>query len=151
MPPGGPGPGEAHGDLPAAAGLAGTAGFRRVRELWRMDAGVEAALEPPRLPAHIRVRTFRPGRDEAEWLTLNRRAFATHPEQGQWGPEDLAHREGEPWFDPAGFFLAEREDDGLAGFHWTKVHQPRPGSGQAATVGEVYVIGVYPAEQGTGL
>jgi len=36
----------------------------------------------------------------------------------------------------------------LAGFHWTKIHEAAGGAGRT---GEVYVVGVHPAEQGTGL
>ena len=93
------------------------------------------------------LRTFRPGTDEESWLGVNRRAFAHHPEQGSWTREDLELREEEPWFDPAGFFLAER-DGRVIGFHWTKVH---PADDAGSPVGEVYVVGVEPGQQGGGL
>jgi mycothiol synthase len=154
----------AHGDLPAAAALARAAGFGRVRALWQMRRSLREPLREPSLPSGISLRTFRPGRDEDEWLGVNARAFASHPEQGAWTRADLDVREQEPWFDPAGFFLAER-DGRLAGFHWTKVHSGgrpddggAPGTGPAShtpgsggEIGEVYVVGVDPAEQGTGL
>ncbi|HEY1321984.1 MAG TPA: mycothiol synthase [Streptosporangiaceae bacterium] len=139
----------AHGDLPAAARLAKAAGFTRVRALWRMLRNLRAEpAERPPLPPGVSLRTFVPGQDEDAWLAMNARAFATHPEQGRWTGEDLGRREREPWFDPAGFFLAER-DGHPVGFHWTKIHQPQqPGDSQ---LGEVYVLGVDPAGQGTGL
>jgi mycothiol synthase len=136
----------AHGDLPAAAALARTAGFERFRALWQMRRSLgeplTQPLEGPALPAGRALRTFVPGQDEDEWLKLNGRAFAKHPEQGGWTRHDLDLREREPWFDPAGFFIAER-DGRMTGFHWTKVHNP--------DLGEVYVVGVDPDEQGSGL
>jgi mycothiol synthase len=149
--PGRAGPGTlriwAHGDLPAAARLAEAAGFRRVRALWMMRRSLAGPLDEPRFPTGVTVRPFVPGKDEQQWLAVNARAFASHPEQGAWTMDDLLRREREPWFDPAGFFLAER-DAKLAGFHWTKVHPP--GVSRAGT-GEVYVVGVDPSGQGTGL
>jgi mycothiol synthase len=135
----------AHGDLPAAARLAREAGFERFRALWQMRRSLRDPLDPPRFPGGVMLRTFRPGRDEPEWLGLNRRAFAKHPEQGAWTEHDLELREQEPWFDPAGFFIAERGGV-MIGFHWTKV----PAGGAEGT-GEVYVVGVDPGERGTGL
>jgi mycothiol synthase len=139
----------AHGDLPAAAALARSAGFTRVRALWQLHMPLTGrALPAPAWPAGVSVRTFRPGEDEDEWLAVNRRAFAHHPEQGSWTRKDLEVREAEPWFDPAGFFIAER-DGRMAGFHWTKVHPADEEGG--APIGEVYVVGVDPGQQGGGL
>ena len=135
----------AHGDLPAAAALAREAGFERFRALWQMRRSLLGPIDQPVFPAGSTLHTFRPGRDEQEWLSLNGRAFATHPEQGAWRLRDLELREEEPWFDPAGFFTAER-DGVMTGFHWTKVP-----ADEGEDIGEVYVVGVDPAERGTGL
>ena len=135
----------AHGDLPAAARLAERTGFERFRALWQMRRSLRDRLDRPQFPPGRTLRTFLPGRDEEEWLSLNGRAFSKHPEQGAWTRRDLELREREPWFDPAGFFIAVR-DGRMAGFHWTKVHQEQGGA-----EGEVYVVGVDPGEQGSGL
>ncbi|MQA77794.1 MAG: mycothiol synthase [Streptosporangiales bacterium] len=133
----------AHGGLPAAAAFAERLGFAPVRSLWQMRLALADVpdLPEPVAPDGLTVRLFRPGADERAWLEVNARAFASHPEQGRVQLADLEARERADWFDPEGFFLAER-DDRLVGFHWTKVEDG---------VGEVYVIGVDPGEQGTGL
>jgi mycothiol synthase len=145
----------AHGDLPGSAELLAPHGFGRTRVLLQMRrdlAGVDGDPRPA-LPDDVRVLPFRPGRDEDAWLAVNAAAFAHHPEQGNWTPEDLRLREAEPWFDPAGFLMAWRgdPDDGgtLLGFHWTKVHPP--GDVDDEPVGEVYVLGIAPEAQGLRL
>ncbi|MFC3998426.1 mycothiol synthase [Nocardiopsis sediminis] len=149
----------AHGRLDGAVALARSAGWRQVRGLFKMrlrlDGEAPAELpEPvlrPEVRDRVRLRTFVPGADEDAWLRVNGAAFADHPEQGALTRTDLLEREAEDWFDPEGFFLAEDAGSGaLAGFHWTKVHAD--GAGLAdVPVGEVYVVGVDPAWQGTGL
>ena len=131
-----------HGDHPAAARLAERNGLARVRELLKMRLGPEPELPEPKVPDHIRIRTFEPGRDEDAVIAVNARAFDWHPEQGQFTVEELRETERESWFDPAGFFLAD-EHGRTVGFHWTKIHPDG--------VGEVYVVGVDPSAQGGGL
>lgn len=138
-----------HGNHEAAAELAARYGYRPVRELWKMRLTTAAAELPDAvLPGGVTLRSFVPGQDEEAWLAANRAAFAHHPEQGTMTRADFDARTAEPWFDPAGFLLAVDSGDTLLGFHWTKVH-PRHGGHPA--VGEVYVVGVTPDAQGTGL
>jgi len=137
-------------DLAESALMAEHLGFQRIRVLFQLRRSLSATLPPAVLPDGVTVRTFQPGADDEAWLAVNARAFATHPEQGQWTLQDLRQRMAEHWFDPAGFFLAEKEIDGhpqLIGFHWTKVHgQPSDGQGHGhEPIGEVYVVGVDPS------
>jgi mycothiol synthase len=141
----------AHGLHPAAATLAHRLGFERSRVLWQMRRSLLTPLPEPGLPSDVTVRTFVVGEDEQRWLELNNRAFAAHPEQGRWTVRDVQQREAEDWFDPEGFFLAERGDK-LVAFHWTKVHGATAGrSHEHDPIGEVYVLGVDPEEAGAGL
>ncbi|GAA0301593.1 mycothiol synthase [Streptomyces polychromogenes] len=136
----------AHGGKSAARHLAQVLGltlFRELRQLRRPLGTDSAPLPDPVLPAGVTVRTFVPGQDDAAWLAANAAAFAHHPEQGSLTQRDLDDRIAQPWFDPKGFFLAEREGE-LVGFHWTKVHAEEQ-------LGEVYVVGVRPGAQGGGL
>ncbi|MBM7169839.1 mycothiol synthase [Streptomyces sp. G44] len=136
----------AHGGHSAARHLAQVLGLTLFRELRQMRRPLaDLNLPEPVLPAGVAIRAFVPGQDDAAWLAVNAEAFAHHPEQGSLTQRDLDDRKAEPWFDPAGFFLAEREEDGeLVGFHWTKVHAEE-------RLGEVYVVGVRPGSQGGGL
>lgn len=134
----------AHGGHSAARHLAQVLGLTLFRELRQMRRSLtDLELADPVLPEGVSVRTFEPGKDDAAWLAVNAAAFAHHPEQGSLTQRDLDDRKAEAWFDPAGFFLAERAGE-LAGFHWTKVHAEEG-------LGEVYVLGVRPGEQGGGL
>ncbi|WP_275558916.1 mycothiol synthase [Streptomyces sp. 5-6(2022)] len=137
----------AHGGHASARHLAQVLGltlFRELRQMRRpLGSLAELGLPEPTFPEGVTVRTFRPGEDDAAWLAANAAAFAHHPEQGSLTQRDLDDRKGEPWFDPEGFFLAERGGE-IVGFHWTKVHAEE-------RLGEVYVVGVRPDAQGGGL
>ena len=166
----------AHGESEAARGLAESLGFSRARVLWQMRRSLMSPLPDAPLPGGVQVRTFLPGIDDEAWLAVNAAAFADLPDQGGWTIDDLHRRLAESWFDPSGFLVATDERGDIAGFHWTKVHgghhHPADsdhggadhahlhaegvehghghGHGHEA-LGEVYVIGVDPRHQGTGL
>ncbi|MET0934212.1 MAG: mycothiol synthase [Mycetocola sp.] len=129
----------AHGDHPASRALAARFGFDRVRTLLQLRMPLDEAAGTSVLPAGIT--SFDPGIDDAEWVDLNARVFASHPEQGRITIDDLRARQSEPWFD-AGDFLIARDGDGrMIGYNWLKIE---------ADHGEIYVIGVGQPGQGLG-
>lgn len=134
----------AHGGKSAARHMAQVLGLTLFRELRQLRRPLDLkGIAEPAYPAGVTVRTFVPGQDDEAWLAVNAAAFAHHPEQGSLTQRDLDDRKGEPWFDPRGFFLAERDGE-IVGFHWTKVHAEEQ-------LGEVYVVGIRPDAQGGGL
>ncbi len=133
----------AHGEHPAALRLAQRAGLARERELWQLRRRLADPIPPRALPDGVTLREFVPGEDEAAVLRVNNRAFSWHPEQGRWDTSELTVREAQPWFEPKGLLLAVDRHQRLLGFHGTKVHPDG--------LGEVYLLGVDPDAQGTGL
>ncbi len=133
----------AHGNLEPARATAAALGLVVVRELLQMRRPL-TDLPPVTVPDGVRIAAYSGPADDAELVRVNNAAFAWHPEQGGWTAADIAERRGEPWFDPAGLFMAVDEHTGkLLGFHWTKVH--------SGDLGEVYIVGVDPAAQGRGV
>jgi mycothiol synthase len=144
----------AHGDHPAARALALSHSLEAVRELLhlRLDLAAQPATDLTQpvadsAAAHlvtksvVDVDTFRLGEDEDEWLALNAKAFAHHPEQGKVTRADLDELFGEEWFSADDFLLA-REGGRIVGYCWLKVD---------AAGGEFYVVGIDPDAQGKGL
>jgi mycothiol synthase len=136
--------------------IAAAHGLKQSAPLLHMRCALPLAPQH-RVPDGFATRAFRPGVDDDEWLTVNSRAFAAHPEQGDWNREVLSARMTEPWFDASGFLIYEVAGR-IAGFCWTKVHEAgydhehgESSDDATAPVGEIYVIGVDPAHHGKGL
>jgi mycothiol synthase len=128
----------AHGDHPASRALGARFAFERVRTLLQLRMPLSSFTGTP--PAVQGITAFMPGADDAEWVELNARVFASHPEQGRITVEDLTARSAEPWFDAGDFLLARDESGRLLGYNWLKIEGDH---------GEIYVLGV--GEPGRGL
>lgn len=122
-------------------GAARSLGYRVVRTLLRMEVRLDTVpLGPPAVDARIAV--IDPEQDLPGVVAVNNRAFAGHREAGAMDRGGLVETMKRPWYDPAGFLVARR-DDRVVGFCWTKPHPD--------AVGEIYVIAVDPEGHGGGV
>ena len=119
-------------------------GFLPTRTVIHMVRSLEEHL--PDISAPEGLRSFLPGLDNQEWLSLNNQIFAEHPEQGHWNCADLDDRLSQPWFDPNGFLLATH-DGKITAYCWTKIHGEVGHHG----IGEIYVAAVSPDFRGLDL
>jgi mycothiol synthase len=123
-------------------------GFQPERDLLQMRVPLPLAADIVAATRPVETRSFVVGQDDEMWLSVNNRAFAGHPEQGNWTLEKLRGREQLEWFDPHGFLLApdpKAEGQGLIGSCWTKIHRHH-----TPILGEIYVISVDPSRHGEG-
>ena len=145
-----------HGDLPVASKLAIANNFIQVRTVIQMSKSLGDITPVSEIDSAITIRTFLPGLDSDNWLTLNNKAFTNHPEQGNWSINDLNLRLKEDWFDEKGFFIAEK-DNQMIGFTWTKIHgatshqHDDEDSHDHPAIGEIYITAISPAFEGGGI
>ena len=141
------------GNTPAAQALAAALGWSVTRELLIMASDLDGLETVPQVPGFsVASLADEPDIDRAvdELVSVNRQAFAHHPEQGAMSAGDVRQRMQLAWFDAAGLLLARDGAGRLVGFHWTKV-TPDQDHPDGPALGEVYVIGVLPEMGGRGL
>lgn len=138
-----------HGDLPDSLGFLMRRGFGPARSLLVMTAPItapapgEQAAGEQAAGGSVTIRRFDSSpRDLDQLQQVNARAFAEHPEQGQLTRDDLRQRMDEDWFQPEDLFVAEDPNGRMLGFAWLK---------RAGGTSELYVLGVDPDAQGSGL
>ena len=130
-------PGSVHDDM------AGSTASRLRREL--LQHAVRPARSTRAVGARRRARSG-PAQDEAAWLEVNNRAFAWHPEQGDWTIDDAARARG-----------ASRGSTRRAScctsatVAWPASAGRRSTHDERPPLGEIYVIGVDPDFHGQGL
>jgi mycothiol synthase len=143
-----------HGENEAAAALANSFNFEKIRTVLQMQKQLTDIEKLPDIDPKIIIRSFLPGLDSNDWLSLNNRVFKDHPEQSDWQLSDLNHRLGEEWFDEKGFFIASLNNQ-MIGSTWTKIHgaltHDHGGSHDHPAIGEIYITAVDPAYSGSGL
>jgi mycothiol synthase len=143
-----------HGENEAAAALANSFNFEKIRTVLQMQKQLTDIEKLPEIDPKIIIRSFLPGLDNNDWLSLNNKVFKDHPEQSDWQLSDLNHRLSEEWFDEKGFFVAFLNNQ-MIGSTWTKIHgaltHDHGGSHDHPAIGEIYITAVDPAYSGSGL
>ena len=99
-------------------------GFEHERDLLQMRVPLPLA-ETPAWPSRRTVRTFRPGEDDDAWLGGEQPCVRRAPGAGRLDARRTCTARGGAVVRRRGFLLAF-DDEGLAGFCWTKVHPAGP-------------------------
>ena len=99
--------------------------------------------------------------DSACLVSVNNRAFSNHPDQSDQGLDQILSQFNADGFEPASVRILDaamlgngdstpqsQQDRPMAGFCWTKIHEPVTGR---SALGEIYVIAVDPSYHGHGL
>ncbi len=81
-----------HGENEAAAALANSFNFEKIRTVLQMQKQLTDIERLPEIDPKIIIRSFLPGIDSNDWLSLNNKVFKDHPEQSDWQLSDLNHR-----------------------------------------------------------
>lgn len=118
------------------------------RKILQLQVKLPLAQEILDNTKEISTVSFQVGVDETNWLSVNNRAFANHPEQGGWTIETLLSRLNESWFNAGGLLLhyVDKPSHQLAGFCWTKLDKL-----SNPQLGEIYIIAVDPDHHNKGL
>jgi mycothiol synthase len=143
-----------HGENEAAAALANSFNFEKIRTVLQMQKHLTDIEKLPIIDPKIIIRSFLPGLDNNDWLSLNNKVFKDHPEQSDWQLSDLNHRLNEEWFDEKGFFIATLNNQ-MIGSTWTKIHgaltHDHDSSHDHPAIGEIYITAVDPEYAGKKL
>jgi len=113
-------------------------GFAAYRDLWQLRCPLPAE------PSNLETRPFTVD-DLDNFVAVNNRAFAWHPEQSGLTVDNVKATMDEAWFNADGFRLYQPGSE-LLGFCWTKVH-----ADEDPVLGEIYVIAIDPSAHGRGL
>lgn len=150
-----------HGDTEIARQFTKKLGFEPVRNINQMRRSLFSPIETYEIPTGYSFREFDPKTDIQSFLKVNKLSFSELPDQSSWTQEDVELRIKENWFSPSGFILLENNKSEIIGFCWTKVHgqdhEHTSDDGHQhldhghKPIGEIYVLGVHPLEQGKGL
>ncbi|WP_167143249.1 mycothiol synthase [Canibacter zhoujuaniae] len=138
----------AHGESEAATAFLGALGASRMRQLLKMSTPL-AGWASCSADAHVdeleksgfAVASFNYERDASDWVALNSKVFADHPEQGAVTLAALERYTQTDWFDATAFFLV-RQEGRLLAYAWLKL---------TSSEAELYVLGVAREIAGRGL
>jgi mycothiol synthase len=118
-------------------------GFKFVRRYQRMRRGPQPSADPANAPG-VELSRLQEG-DHQVLSVLQNASFATHFGFSPNDPDDIRHRLHLPGTSPEDV-VAARKDGEVVAYCWTRVED-----GKEGLTGAVWMTGVQPSHQGTGL